>query len=52
MNAHQAQVKKSHNVASREGTDMNPLEGHFNRGVTGAPIFTVTFGLQTGIAGY
>lgn len=52
MNAWQAQVKKSHNVAAREGTNMNPLEGHFNRGVTGAPIFHLTYGSYTGIAGF
>lgn len=52
MNAHQAQIQKSHAVASREGTDMNPLEGRMNRGATGAPIFHLTFGSYTGIAGY
>lgn len=52
MKAHQAQMKSSHKIASREGTDMNPIEGRFNRGATGAPMFTLTFGSQTGIAGY
>lgn len=52
LNAHQAQIQKSHAIASREGTDMNPLEGRMNRGATGAPIFHLTFGSYTGIAGY
>lgn len=52
MNAWQAQITKSHAVASREGTDMNPLEGRFNRGVTGAPVHHLTFGSFTGIPGY
>lgn len=52
IDAFQAQVLKSHNIASREGTDMNPIEGQFNRGVTGAPIFQVSFGSYTGVAGY
>lgn len=52
LNAHQAQVIKSHAIASREGTDMNPLEGRMNRGSTGAPIFHLTYGSYTGIAGY
>jgi hypothetical protein len=52
MNAWQAQIKKSHAIASREGTDMNPLEGRMNRGTTGAPIFHLTQGSYTGVAGY
>jgi hypothetical protein len=52
LNAWQAQIKKSHGVGSREGTDMNALEGRMNRGATGAPIFHLTQGSYTGIAGY
>lgn len=52
VDAFQAQVLKSHNIASREGTDMNPIELQLNRGSTGAPIFQICFGSYTGIAGY
>lgn len=52
IDGHQAQITKSHAVASREGTDMNPMEGRFNRGVTGSPIFQIVQGNYTGIAGY
>lgn len=52
IDAAAAQITKSHNIGSREGTDMNPIEGHFNRGSTGAYMLQVTQGSYTGIAGY
>jgi len=47
-----AQVLKSHNIGSREGVDMNPIEGQFNRGSTGAYMLEIIQGNPTGIAGY
>lgn len=46
-----AQIQKSHAVASREGTEMNPLEGQFVRGNTGAPMLKIIYGSDTGMPG-
>lgn len=52
MRAANAQVKKTHDIGSREGTEMNSIELQFNRGITGAPMFMIGQGSYTGIPGF
>lgn len=52
IRGHQAQVIKSHAIGSREGTEMNPIEGIFTRGTTGAPMLEIIYGSPAGVPGY
>lgn len=50
--AFNAQVKKTHDIGAREGTEMNSIELQFSRGITGAPMYMVGQGSYTGIPGF